>query len=406
MAALAVGALFTAHVAILVLSETSETGGASDVLLYESWMRTAFEQGGWPVIHFDWVYPMGALAPMVIAWGLASLLSVSYLCAWWLMVALIDLAACGLVMAIFGLRRSWMPILAWSAFVVLMGSPGLMRLDALVPPLIIVALAVAVRHTSVATVLLTVGAWIKVAPGTIVVPLAAVLWRRWRGVLIAGAVTCGVVVAVGLMAGAGLGSIFGFVGGQSGRGLQVEAVLATPLLVGRALAGDPIAVYNETLFTWEIDGPVAGWVARAADVALPLVLIVVAWFAFRARHRPGLALAAGALAAASGAIVANKVGSPQFMDWLIGPIVIGLLLRPRSTYWRINAVISAMCATLTHLIYPVAYTPFLEGNAGMILVGAIRNAIVVAILAGALVYLWRLKPLVEDSEILPAESQG
>ncbi|MDR1295470.1 MAG: glycosyltransferase 87 family protein [Bifidobacteriaceae bacterium] len=383
-------AFTAAHIAVLVASQTSEPHGAGDVSLYESWMDFAIHSGGWPVFNFKWVYPVVALVPMAVAWALAALTGLSYLSSWWLMVTLLDFAAGGLLVRSFGWRRAATPVLAWSAFMALMGGPGLMRLDALVPPLILTALLIAGRHPAVAAAVLTVGAWIKVAPGVVVVPLLAVFRRRWREILVGGGVVSAAVALAVLVAGAGPGSLFGFVSSQSGRGLQVESIAATPFVLARAATGQPLATYNDALSTWELDSSASPVVGRVCDIALPLALIAIAWLSYRARRRRQEAMIIGTLAALGAAIVANKVGSPQFMDWLVAPVLMGLARRPRSEAWRVAAALLGVCAALTRLIFPVAYGWFLEGDAGMVAVAFTRNAIVVAIFVASVVKLSQL----------------
>jgi hypothetical protein len=383
-------AFLAAHVVVLVVSQTAEVGGAMDVDLYGSWMDTAVTLGQWPVIHYDWVYPFAALIPMLITKGLSTAVHVSYVSAWWAMVTLLDFAVCALLLRAFGARRIMLPVSVWAIFIALMGSPGLMRLDGLVPPLVIVGLLLSFRHTTVAAAVLTVGAWIKVAPGAVVVPLIALARRRWPDVIVGGSAVCGVVAAVAFIFGANPRSLFGFFSGQSGRGLQIESVAATPIVVARAIRGEALAGYNDTLYTWEANGAVAPVLARVADFALPLLIALVAWFAYRARQHGRAALGVGALAALSAAIVGNKVGSPQFMDWLVGPVILGLAGSARSEFWRSMSVLVCTCAGLTHLIYPIAYDGFLSGNAGMVAVDVARNAIVVAIFVASLLKLRRL----------------
>ena len=52
-------------------------------------------------------------------------------------------------------------------------------------------------------------------------------------------------------------------------------------------------------------------------------------------------------------IVFNKVGSPQFMTWLVAPIVLGLVLDRRR--WRSVAVFALVVAALTQSVYPLTY---------------------------------------------------
>jgi hypothetical protein len=382
-------AFLVAHLVILVLTHTTEASGANDVGLYGSWMDNAFSQGYWPVRDFDWVYPALALLPMALVKGVTSLTGLGYLDLWWLLITAVNTATAGLLAHTFGPRRAAAPILAWSAFLALLGGTGMMRLDPLVPAITVFALVLATRHTTIAAALLTVGAWIKVAPAVVMVPLLITRLRRWADVVVGGAVVCAAVVGLALIAGVPVANLLGFVTTQSDRGLQVESVLATPVYAIRAIRGEQIAEYDDDLSAFQLAGSSYG-LARAADFLLPLSLVLVALFAYRARSRSQAALVVGALAALSGAIVTNKVGSPQFMSWMLAPMLIGLARSPRSPFWRTMAVVLGVCAGLTHLIYPEAYGDFLEGRTDMLVIGLLRNGLVVAIFAASLVKLWRL----------------
>jgi hypothetical protein len=378
-----------AHLIILVLNHTTESTGANDVGLYDSWMNDALVRGYWPVRDFEWVYPALALLPMTLVKGLSSLTGAGYLDLWWVLIAAINAVTAGFLVRTFGPRRAAPPILAWAVFVALLGGPGMMRLDPLVPAITVFALVLATRHTTVAAALLTIGAWIKVAPAVVMVPLVLNKLKRWADVVVGGAVVCAAVVSVALLAGVRLPSLLGFVTTQSDRGLQVESVLATPVYAIRAIRGEQIAVYDNDLSAFQLAGSSYG-LARAADFLLPSALLLVAWFAYRARSRGQAALYVAALAALSGAIVANKVGSPQFMSWMLAPMLVGLARYPRSPFWRTMAVVLGVCAALTHLIYPEAYGDFLDGRVDLLVIGLLRNGLVVAIFAASLVKLWRL----------------
>jgi hypothetical protein len=201
---------------------------------------------------------------------------------------------------------------------------------------------------------------------------------------------CATVGLAVLVLGGSMNTLLGFVTGQTSRGLQIESVAATPLVISHAMAGRPLATYSKIVLTWEVNGAASPIVARVLDLALPVMLLALAWLAYRARHLGQGALVVGALAAVSGVIVLNKVGSPQFMDWLVAPVVMGLALWPKSERWRVLGALVAVCAALTHLIYPIAYGSFLAGEAGMVGLWAMRNLIVVAIFVSACVRLWQM----------------
>lgn len=159
----------------------------------------------------------------------------------------------------------------WLAFVLLLGPVAVGRLDAVVTPVVVVALAVALRHPVVASALLTAGAWVKVAPGALLLPLVLVLRRPWRHLVLPAAVVC-VVVAGAVAAGGGLGHLTSFLTEQSDRGLQVESVAATPWVLAGLGSGSVRVVLNDAITTWEITGPGTATAAAALGLALPVAL--------------------------------------------------------------------------------------------------------------------------------------
>ena len=130
---------------------------------------------------------------------------------------------------------------------------------------------------------------------------------------------------------------FGFITDQTGRGLQLEAPVSAllPLARRRGIPGSFI-YYDRDLLTFQVDGP--GGRCRRSRVhdAAPdrgcrrASRRSGAYKAWRGasfvRLFPPLALAL-----VLALIVFNKVGSPQFLTWLIAPLV--ALARDRPTRW-------------------------------------------------------------------------
>jgi len=279
----------------------------------------------------------------------------------------------------------------WLAFVLLLGPVAVGRLDAVVAPVVVVALAVALRQPAVASALLTLGAWIKVAPGALLLPLVLVLRRPWRDLVLPAAAVCAVVVGA-VAAGGGLAHLPSFLTEQGERGLQVESVAATPFVlagIAGGIGGEPVrVVLNQEITTWEIAGPGTAAVAGALGVALPVALAAVTalltWVRLRAGDRLDTAgfLARGALLVAVTLILANKVGSPQFVGWLAGPVVVGLA-RPGAgglRSWRVPAALVLVIAGLTQVGFPVAYDGTTLQQAGPSLVLVLRNVLLVVLL--------------------------
>ncbi|MET0433119.1 MAG: glycosyltransferase 87 family protein [Cellulomonas sp.] len=372
-----------------------------DLDLYRWWMWQGLHQGVWPVLDGDWVYPAGAVLPMLLPALVDAVGTQPYAVAWSALITLLDAVAVVVLLRLAGrparegaVRGDVAPPARdpavgawwWLAFVLLLGPVAVGRLDAVVAPVVVVALAVALRQPAVASALLTFGAWVKVAPGALLLPLVLVLRRPWRDLVLPAAAVC-VAVAGAVAAGGGLGHLTSFLTEQGERGLQLESVAATPFVLSGIAGGGARVVLNQEITTWEIAGPGTAAVAGALGVALPVALAAVtgllAWVRLRAGDRLDTAafLARGALLVAVTLILANKVGSPQFVGWLAGPVVVGLA-RPGAgglRSWRVPAVLVLVIAGLTQVVFPIAYDGITLQQAGPSLVLVVRNLLLVVL---------------------------
>jgi hypothetical protein len=77
-------------------------------------------------------------------------------------------------------------------------------------------------------------------------------------------------------------------------------------------------------------------------------------------------------------IVFNKVGSPQYMMWLVAPVVVGLIFYPK--VWRSLALLSLLVAGMTHVLYPYWYGNILALETSMVSLMTLRNIGLVALL--------------------------
>src|SRR5690606_13331850 len=156
--------------------------------------------------------------------------------------------------------------------------------------------------------------------------------------------------------------------------------------------------YDDVIYTYEVLGEAPDAVAQALDVALPvaaLLLAALVWWAARRRpDRVGDVLLLGATAELLALIVFNKVGSPQFIAWIGPPLAAAIALGSRSQgtrrTWFLPALGTLVVARLTMEIYPIRYGEFLGGWPLATTVGALRNALLVALLVGAVVRLVQL----------------
>ncbi|WP_460774895.1 glycosyltransferase 87 family protein [Microbacterium sp. GXF7504] len=390
------------HLGVAVLGWVWPNSPMGDVyLVYEKW-SLAFLHGGFVdpglyrlvdtreyvgFVGFDsaWVYPHLALVPMLATWAFAWALS--YTPAWALLVTLLDAVAFAVLVGRGRSRGRATAAWFWLAFLALLGPVALYRIDAVTVPLAILGCLWLVRRPVVAGVLLAVATWMKVWPAAVLAAAVVAVRRRLRVVWGALAV-CAVTVGVVLLAGGGA-HLFGFIGDQTGRDLQVEAAVSTGYLWATMLGVPGAAVYyDEDLLTFEVAGPFADAIVSAMTpvlaVAVAAVAVVGGVKAWRgaafARLFPALALAlVGVL------IVCNKVGSPQFMVWLVAPVVAGLVLDRRR--WRAPAVLTLVVALSTQVIYPLTYYAMLAAAPVPVLVITLRNVLLIALTLWAVVRL-------------------
>lgn len=354
------------------------------VLVYEPWASQALSGGPIVGVTETWVYPQLALVPMVLAkllsMPLIPLLGASgaYLIAWAVLVTILDALAFRVVLGRSPSRPRLVAGWFWSAALLLLGPIALYRIDAITVPIAIVAGLWLATRPALATALLTVGAWIKIWPGVLVVTAIIALRSRVRMLLAAAAVT-GAVLVLLLVLGADA-ELFGFLTQQTGRGLQIEAVAATPFL-WLALTGAAQIEYSFEILTFQI---AADEVDAVAAVLTPVMLILVAAItvlgvvkASRGASFPRL-FPPLALSLVVALIVSNKVGSPQFQTWLIAPVLLWLVFdRTRA---RVPAMLVLMLCALTCLVYPLSYDALLRAELLPVLVLTLRNALLVVLL--------------------------
>src|SRR5690606_19821910 len=191
---------------------------------------------------------------------------------------------------------------------------------------------------------------------------AAVIAARTRiRVLLAFLAVSVGIVALLLLLGAG-SHLFGFVTEQTDRGLQIEAVAATPFM-WMAVAGAASVDYSFEILTFQIDAagtePVSALLTPLMALAAAALVVLGLLRARRgaAMHRllPPLTLSLVVVL-----IVTNKVGSPQFQSWLIVPVILWIMLdRTRS---GVPAVIVLALCGITCLVYPLTYDGLLRAE--------------------------------------------
>ncbi|MEV8167151.1 DUF2029 domain-containing protein [Microbacterium paraoxydans] len=364
------------------------------VLVYEPWATAAWSGGEIVGVTESWVYPQLALLPMMLAAVLAApflpLLGVSgaYLIGWALLVTVLDAVAFAVLVGRGHVRARRTAAWFWCAALLLLGPIALYRIDAVTVPIAVVAGLWLVTRPTIAAALLTIGAWIKIWPGALLLAAVVAARARLRMLLAAAGVTAGVVVVL-LLLGADT-EILGFLTAQTGRGLQIEAVAATPFL-WMAVTGAARIEYSYDILTFQIVAPGAEALATILTPLLVLAAAVVtvvggvkaARGASFARLFPPLALLLVTVL-----IALNKVGSPQFQTWLLAPVILWLVLDRRRARTA-AALVLALCL-LTCLVYPLSYDGLLRAEAAPVLLLTMRNALLVVLAAVSAVALARV----------------
>ena len=153
------------HLWLAYLGTGPEASSFQDVELYRQWVDAGLTRGEWPVLDGPWVYPVGAL-PVMLAPVVGA--TAGYALSWCLVVTALDALAVALLLRARAGRvgATW-----WLLFVAALGPVAMGRIDAMVAPMSVVALLLALRRPAAATALLTFAAWVKVAPGAAVLAL-------------------------------------------------------------------------------------------------------------------------------------------------------------------------------------------------------------------------------------------
>ncbi len=382
-------------------------GDVNDV--YKFWVQHGITSHQWVGLDTSWVYPIVALLPMVISYAFGP---DSYGSTWLALVMLVDAGAFAVIMAFGRDRRVIHVAWWWLGMLVCLGPIALARIDSITVPVAIVGLLCLATAPRLAGVLLAVATWIKVWPAALIAAILIASKDRVR--VLVGALIASVVVVIAAVALGGGPQLLSFVSQQAGRGLQVEAVIATPWMWAACLSGNGTYLkYDTTILTYELHGP---GVNVAAAIATPLLVIVVAGLlglsalAVRRRVPAPELLPPLLLAITTALIVFNKVGSPQFVTWLAVPIVFGLSTAAtgRGMSFRSPAILGLLIGLSTQAFYPYVYSYLLDLNPTLLVVLSVRNLLYLVLFGWAVAAVVRLirqgseLPIDHGSDWLPS----
>jgi hypothetical protein len=350
--------------------------------VYRFWMDYAAQHGVLVGIDTSWVYPVGALLPMGLAYVFGS---GPYPVVWLVIVTLLDAVALAVVA-----RKSRTAAWWWVAFLAALGPIAVGRIDSITVPLAIIGLLWLSSRPALAGALLGLGAWIKVWPAALVV--AALLAVRGRArVLLGAAVLSAVLLTTALLLGSGA-NVFGFIFEQGDRGLQLEAPVSGWWLWGAVLGiGDSRVYFARSILTYQVLGDGSSLVAGLMTPVLVLVVAAILLLAIRALRRdasPETLLAPLALALVVAMIAINKVGSPQFYGWLAAPLVLALVIRSAAVVRYSIPVLGI--ALLTQVVYPWTYSYLVAADPLAAALLTARNLALVVVLILLVQQLWSI----------------
>ena len=298
-------------------------------------------------------------------------------------------------------RRHDTSIDFWLIFVLLIGPLSYLRFDML-PAVLAGGALLAARHKPWVTGALTgLGAAVKLWPALLIG--AFLSYRSDRRPAGLAFVIVGFGLALISLIFGGWARLISPLTWQSDRGLQIESIWATPLMLARAASPDQWLVDISQYQAYEIFGPgVDVWIV-ISNLATLLGLTMIILLTIRAfRHNGSTPVAIGFVVVATVAImtITNKTLSPQYLLWLGGPMAALMVLRPNASVDEqpaINRMAGQLLilALLTQLVYPLFYDGYLGRNGQLMIilstvVTAIRNLALVVFTVEACWLAWRM----------------
>ena len=294
------------------------------------------------------------------------------------------------------LNRSHRAALFWTAFTAAAGPIVYSRLD-LIPGLLVAATAAALfTHPKLASALLGFAAMSKLWPAA----LAAGLVDKWNRstTWVRLAAFGGTLVVVGAITvlTAGWDRLVSPLTYQDVRGLQIESILATPLIVAATIFPGQWHIAKAPSKSFEIFGPGVDQLVTASSVLMACTMLFgLAWalWHFLGDAWSPRSTALFFLTMVLLLIVSNKVFSPQYVVWF-GPLLAVLVAKQpeepgASTQAGTNSEadalrkltwLSVLTAALTTAVFPFTYNLLFEGPhwfAALVL--TVRNILMVYI---------------------------
>jgi hypothetical protein len=373
------GAFVVVHAALIGIGLFNR-GASGDVWqMYRGWAASALSGAGVPGVTEPWVYPPAALVPILIA-GLMHAFA-GYTVSWGVLVTAIDALAFAVLVGRARSRGRRDAAWFWLVASLALGGVGMFRLDAITVPIAVAGGLWLAGRPWLGSALLVLATWVKVWPAAMVA--AAVIAVRRRGAVLGAAVMVSAAIVLLVAALGGAPHMLSFVTEQTARSLQIEAPISMPYvwLAAFGIAGAS-TYFNHDIITIEVTGPFIDAVVWAMTPAMAMAMLAIVLLGgFKAWRGVGFAtlFPTLSLALVLAFIVFNKVVSPQYMIWLVPPLVIGLAISRRR--WRAPAIAVVGILGMTQAIFPWFYTALLALHPVMVVALTLRNVLLIVLLA-------------------------
>jgi len=382
---------------ILLLLAAFERFVVGDVFYYHRKINALFTTG---LDRTLYEYPTPVVWILWLPYGASFGSRVGYLVAFIVLMLALDAVFCYTLWRSTG-RRHDSAIDFWLIFAPLIGPLSYLRFDMLPAVLAGGALLATRRKPWVTGALTGLGAAIKLWPALLIG--AFMSYKPDRRAACLAFIVVGFGLALISLIFGGWSRLMSPLIWQSDRGLQIESIWATPLMVGRAVMPDHWIIDMSQYQAYEVFGPGAETWVTISNVATLLGLAMIILLTVRAfRHDGSTPVAIGFVVLATVAImiITNKTLSPQYLLWLGGPMATLLVFRQHARpeedrAIRRVAVQLLILALLTQLVYPVLYPGYLgrHGHAMIIIstvVTTIRNVALVVFTVEVCRMAWRM----------------
>jgi hypothetical protein len=345
--------------------------------LYPAW-ASGLAHGHFPSGDRKWQYPPVAglvfLAPRALPF-------LGYATAFALLMLLCDAAVTAMLLVCSrGEGRSVHGLWLWVLGLPLLIQLPYVRFDVAVTALAVGSVLLLTRSAVGSGLLAALGALVKAWPVLVLIgtPRGRATRRSWASAALGLPLIGGATALL-------FSHAFGFLGEQGSRGIEVESLPGSLLLLARLLGYHATVRY--AYGSYQVSGRCAQDLADAAVLLTAAGFGWLLWWRLRARSWSAATPADAALTAMLVFVATSRVISPQYLIWLLGLGATCLVFR--STSQRPVALALLPLTALTTLVYPALWEPLLHGRAVAVLALLLRDAGLLALTACSALRLWR-----------------